>query len=223
MGTACERFSLHPVRVPWILAPLIAALLYQPLHAAILTAPGATVQPNNGDLLGHGNPNIRQLGTLWLGLEGRAETAFAIEDSGGTTEYALSVVVTNSSARDWSGYRFALGVDTGTGDVPMLSRGGDGFAFDVPGYADDARPESNGPLVLSWQAEDVLDFRGPFADGATVRFSFSVDVPDRLGVQHIWLLEQPAPVPEAGSFVLLAAGLGAMVLATRRLRSRRRP
>jgi PEP-CTERM motif len=40
-------------------------------------------------------------------------------------------------------------------------------------------------------------------------------------VQRVCLVEQPTPVPEPGSFALLAAGLGVMAVAARRLRSRR--
>ncbi len=209
------------MRVPWILLLLIVALLLPPVHAAVITDPGSTVHPNNDDFRGRSNPNIRRLGTLWLGLEGRAETSFAIEDSGGTTEYAISVAVTNHSGRDWVGYRFGLGLDAERGGTPVLSRAGDGFAFDVPRGADDARPESDGPLFLSRRGEDTLDFAGHFANRSTVRFSFSVDVPDRLGVQRVWLLEQPIPVPEPGSFALLAIGLGAMAVAAHRQRSPR--
>jgi hypothetical protein len=209
------------VRMTQMLLLLVVAIWHEPGTAAVITRPGSTVRPNNDNYTGRGNPNIQRLGTLWLGVEGRAATSFAIEDSGGSTEYALSVSVTNYSGLDWAGYRFWLGLGGERGDSPVASAAGDGFGFDVSSSVDDPLPESEGPPFLDRRAEDVLHFSGAFADKAAVRFSFSVDVPDHLGVQRVWLFEQPTLVPEPGSFVLLSAGLGALAL-WRYLRARNR-
>ena len=112
---------------------------------------------------------------------------------------------------DWKGYSFSLGLGGERGDSSAPSPAGDGFGFDVSSVGDPL-PESDGPLLLRRQAEDVLDFSGPFSNNATVRFSFSFDVPDRLAVHRVWLFEQPTPVPEPSGFALLAGGLGALAL-----------
>jgi hypothetical protein len=150
---------------------------------------------------------VERLGTLWLGLVGRAKTRFKIDESGGTTEYAVTVSVTNRRGVDWKGYQFSLGLG---GDSPIDSRAGDGFGFEVS--ADDPMPESDGLLSLHRRSEDVLDFTGRFRDNTSATFSFSLDVPDRLAVRQVWLFEQPTPVPEPGGFAVLAGGLGALAL-----------
>jgi hypothetical protein len=191
---------VHVTRILFLLA---VALWHQPGTAAVITNRGSTVHPNNDNY-------VQPLGTLWLGVEGRTENLFEIDDSGGTTEYAVSVSVTNASGLDWNGYRFSLGLGGERGDSPVASKAGDGFDFDVSSGVDDPLPESDGPLLLSRRAEDVLDFSGPFPNRTSMQFSFSFDVPDQLAVQRVWLFEQPAPVPEPSLFALLAGGLGAL-------------
>jgi hypothetical protein len=208
------------VHVTRMLLLLVVAVWHQPGIAAVITSPGTTVLPNNDNYRGRGNPNVERLGTLWLGLAGRAETRFEIEDSGGTTEYAVTVSVTNRSGVDWKGYKFSLGLGGERGDSPVASRTGDGFGFDIFS-AGDPLPESDGLLSLQRRAEDVLDFSGPFPDNTSARFSFSFDVPDRLAVGRVWLFEQPTPVPEPSGFAVLAGGLGA--LAFSRYRRARKP
>jgi len=200
------------VRITPILLVLVVALWHRPGNAAVITSPGTTVLPNNDNYAGRGNPNVKRLGTLWLGVEDSAGTKFDIEDSGGTTEYAFTVSVTNYSGVDWAGYKFWLALDGQPGDSPVASRAGDGFGFEVSAVSDDPLPESDGPLYLQRRGEDALSWSGRFADKATVEFSFSFDVPDHLGVQRVWLLEQPTLVPEPSGFALLGAGLGAMGL-----------
>lgn len=190
---------------------LVVALWHHPGTAAVITSSGTTAHPNNDNFRGRGNPNVERLGTLWLGAAGRAQTQFDIEDSGGTTEYAVTVSVTNQSGVDWAGYNFSLAVGGERGAAPVPSATGDGFGFDVSSVGDPL-PESDGRLRLHRRLEDVLDFSGPFPDNSSMRFSFSFDIPDRLAVHRVWLLEQPALVPEPGTFALLAGGLGVVVL-----------
>lgn len=203
---------LMHVHVTRTLLLLVVAFWHQSGTAAVITDRGSTVSPNNDNYRGRGNPNVQELVTVWLGAEGRAENAFGIEDSDGTTEYAVTVSVTNASGLAWTGYRFSLGLGGERGALPVASRAGDGFGFDVASGVDDPPPESDGSLSLQRWAEDVLDFSGPFADKTSVQFSFSFDVPDRLAVHRVWLFEQPMPVPEPSGFALLAAGLGALGL-----------
>ena len=192
---------------------LVVALWDQSGSAAVITNNGSTVRPNNDNFRGRGNPNMQPVTTVWLGVEGRAETGFEIKDSGGTTEYAVTAFVTNASGLDWTGYRFSLGLGGERGESPVASKAGDGFGFDVSNGVNDPLPESDGSLLLSRRGEDVLDFSGPFPIQSSARqFSFSFDVPDRLAVQRVWLFEQPMPVPEPSGFALLAAGLGALAL-----------
>jgi hypothetical protein len=201
------------VRVRRTLLLLVVALWHQAGNAAVITSPGSTVWPNNDNYAGRGNPNVERLGTLWLGVEDKAGTKFDIEDSGGTTEYAFTVSVTNYSGVDWAGYKFWLALDGQPDDSPVVSRAGDGFGFEVSAVTDDPLPESDGPTMhLQQRGEDVLCWSGRFAGQATVQFSFSLDVPDHLGVQRVWLFEQPTLVPEPSGFALLGAGLGALAL-----------
>jgi len=195
-----------------VLLSIAVAVGPQAGMAAIITHPGTTLRPNNDDFRGPGNPNVQRLSTVWFGIIGRAETAFDIEDSGGTTEYAVSLLVANGSGVDWTGFRLSLGLAGERGTPPRPSLAGDGFGFDVPSGVGDTWPAADTRLLLRRQTEDVLDFSGYFPNRTTVRFSFSMDVADHLGVKQVFLFEQPAPVPEPGRFLLISSGLTALVL-----------
>ena len=164
MPTTVQRCTAYPsesdllmhVHLTRMLFLLVVALWHQPGTAAVITNRGSTVDPNNDNYVGSGNLNVQPVRTVWLGVEGRAENLFEIDDSGGTTEYAVTVSVTNASGVDWKGYRFSLGLGGERGASAVLSPAGDGFGFDVSSVGDPL-PESDGRLLLRRRTEDVLD------------------------------------------------------------------
>jgi hypothetical protein len=196
------------LRVTQILLLLVVVSWHQSASADVFTSADATVES-----LERGNLHRSRVGTLWLGLEGWASRQLEVGELSGITEYELTVSVSNSSGIDWKGYRFWLGFGVAPDYVARASRAGDGLGFHTRGVAGRPLPDSTGTLRLHESSEDALYWSGPFANGTSVDFSFSVDVPSSLKDTQLWMFEQPTAVPEPGTFVLAASGFGLLALA----------
>jgi hypothetical protein len=209
----------------------------------------ATDAVNNEDYTGAfaGNPNrsvfnsnvFPQLNGTISSLEG----VFAVVDSGGTSEYALTIQGAYSSDRDpplTGGYKLEIGFGTGEDFVPA-SQVLSGLDFDAPLPSDPALPTSIDlfgvfPLfdLVSHEAEMILwsgqGFTGSFFHASL--FQVPLDVPDLpisvldfyaagdlpedfpTGVAVFTIRGSFVPEPGAGALLIM----GAMMLLNRRYR-----
>lgn len=191
---------------------LLSVFVWSSTYGAVIIIPDdITVVPNNDDLTGLNNPNNNtehDLGIRWLVYyeDCWSSNEYDIENSGGTTEYLLSETVTNSTGIDWIGYNFELYLNPNySGFIP--SGPDDGFDFDAPVAFADPIPTSSTSLSLN-HTSDGLYWSGLIPDGSTVTFSYSIDIPDSLGVDTIYIREfpsvsTPVPIPKAMPWIPL--------------------
>ncbi len=173
------------------------------------------VDINNDNVVGASPNGILVTQKDFFGVNGVADIVFSVIDSGGTTEYAVTEGVNNSSGVDWDQYRIELGFGEGALFVPSTPL--DGLDFDTP---DEDSPFDfsaffSTPTLVG---EDVILATGglfPYLAFTTPLFQFSIDVPD--GIDSFTLRQIPIAVPEPVSASLMAM-LGLGVLSRRTMR-----
>lgn len=193
---------------------------------------GAAAAPNN-DNAAAASPNGIAYSSIFLnaGGLGNADIEFAVENSGGTTEYRFfappfAIPVINNTGQSWTDFHFRLGFGTGAGFIASASS--DLLDFDTPDA--DPTPVSSVFTSLSHQS-DALDWSGATVPSVgPVRFAFAIDVPDNLqlvnpsGLNRFTLRFAPgvaATVPEPSTTMLLLAGVAGIGGIARRQRARK--
>jgi len=160
-------------------------------NSAIIGPPYWPVgDPNNDDFIDSNNPNHNLYNeTGWQGVDGKSGSGFDIKDSGGTTEYFISWAVSNNSGINWTGYNFILALQIEPDYI--YSNPNDGLDFDAPLVSATPIPSSSIPLALE-HTPDALYWAGTIPNGVKVNFTFSIDVPDNLGMDMFYLIEYPS-------------------------------
>src|SRR5262245_27884466 len=186
----------------------------QPGSATV--ALGSPVTPNNDNA--SPSTNLITIG-LAFAAPAPVDIVFAVQDSGGTTEYFKQigqVAIFNNTGVAWAGYRLELGFGVGDDFVPagLLSS----LDFDTPQR--DPPPTASAFTALV-QQEDRLDWSGGVLPSpGALSLTYSLDVPDGLaafqpqGLNQFTLRQVPVVqqvvVPEPHPLPLL--GLGAVAL-----------
>jgi hypothetical protein len=199
------------------------------------TIPGVFTSPNfgtpspNNDNVASGNPNTISLpGFPGPGLPFSSlapiDTVFAVQPSGGATEYFVSDVVVNNTGFTWSGFKLQIGTGTGAG----FALGGGAVIpeiimpdFDIP--TRDPFPTAS---AFSQAASNFFELEysnGLLGPGATsfLNMTFSLDTPDDISVNgytSFTLRQFPLAVPEPASAILLATGIIGLLFAVRGIR-----
>lgn len=171
---------------------------------------GATPSPNN-DNESAASPNTIPY-SVFFNTFGTLETEFAVNASGGTTEYRFTQTFINNTGVLWAGFRFELGFGLGANFTPSTTL--DLLDFDTP---DQDPAPSSAALTLLSHSPDTLEWGGATVPSiGVVNFAFAIDVPD--GVQTFTLRQAPAAVPEPATVALTGAALAALALITRKSR-----
>ena len=183
-------------------------------YSAIIIIPNITVSPNNDDYTGLDNPNYK-----WYGIEyadfgihgwdaaGWSGSGYNIQESGGVTEYLFSQDITNNSGLDWAGYTLRLSLGWDTESSIVFSTLADGYNFDTDTGISEPNPTYPEFLTLLHE-HDSLTYTGLIPNNSTINITYSIDVPDGLSVDMIWVMEKPlAPVPIPPALYLFGTGL----------------
>ncbi len=119
------------------------------------------------------------------------DTQLFVAPSGGTTEYFLTETVINDTNSIWNGFNFQIGF--GVNDdfaPPELILVPFGFAipdFDFNGLGSDPQPTSSKFAQLLQDGSYNLQWSGgSVTPGESVNFTFSIDVPDDLGINDFY-------------------------------------
>jgi len=179
----------------------------------VLVPPFFTLNPNNDN---SPDPNTDD-NNIFVPIKrfdnvGYIDIEFAVDPSGGTTEYRLFESVDNNTGIDWDRYEMTLGFGTGAGF--MLSAPLDGLDFDDPDF--DTPPMSSIMLSVSSPNEDTLVFsNGTHGTGAQ-SYVVRIDVPDmgltpaepyKFTLRQVPIATTDGGVPEPATFVLLGLAL----------------
>ena len=174
----------------------------------------ATVVPNNDDNAVTQTANTGAASVIFTSMA-PIDIQFTVTASSGTTEYLIgNVVINNVTGTTWNDFHFQLGFGgckLNVGCTPFTLSGNDSLDFDTPDKT--PKPTSTAFTTLVHN-DDTLDWSGgSVANGGTVGFTFSIDVPDGVAATG-FTLRQFASVPEPGSVWLLGSGLilGAAIL-----------
>ena len=175
---------------------------------------GPLVDPNNDDVVGD-SPNILLVTQKSYDEVGPVDLEFTVVDSGGTTEYTFEEGVYNGTGIPWSAYRMELGFGVGASFTP--SGPGDGLDFDATDF--NSPPDFSGSGYFtgySWGEDELVAMGGifPVFGFPTPLYRFNIDVPD--GITSFTIRQQPVPIPEPATALLVLLGLIAMVPAVRR-------
>jgi hypothetical protein len=222
------------------------ALSGQPAFAGVIFAlgvlsgpPGSVIaaafplaaSPNNDNAV-TASPNFVAAGKTFAGL-GFVDMQFAVDSSGGTTEYFVNegVIlggVQNQTGVAWTGYNVELGF--GVGDEFVPSSPADLLDFDLPGA--DPTPTNTVFTTLNHQGDRLTWTGGVLPHGGLMLATFSIDVPDVSGgippseiisTGYRFTVRQyatPAAAPEPVTGMLLGLGLAAWA-ASRRVKHER--
>jgi hypothetical protein len=171
---------------------------------------GVTPDPNNDNAAG---PSANMIpSTVFMNTFGPIEIEFALQSSGGTTEYRFTQSLINNSGRTWTDYHFELGFGTGADFVRSTLF--DPLDFDAPDM--DPSPTSSVFPLLSHQPDTIDWSAGAVPAISSLVFTLSLDVPDGLeafhplGVNRFTLRQvptTPAAISEPVTFLLIGAGL----------------
>ena len=182
--------------------------------------PVSSVSPNNDNTASTSANSIPY--SITLGIVGSVETQFALENSGGTTEYSITQTIVNNTAVPWIGFVFELGF--GTGGNFQVSGSSDELDFDWP--TQDPAFTSTVFATLVPGAETLTWSGGPVPVSGTVVFTLAVDVPDNLqavnpgGTNHFVLRETPiaaaTAVPEPATATAIGICLTVLAIVARR-------
>jgi hypothetical protein len=176
------------------------------------------VAPNNDNVSGPApSPNLFIVDQKNYIAVAPVDITFDVTNTGGTTEYAFKEGVQNNTGLPWVAYHIELGF--GFGASFTHSPSGDGLDFDAP-FFDSPTDFSAGGFPTHIDLEDDI-----FASGGVMPspsfagfFHFNIDVPD--GITQFTLRQTPVPlgVPEPGTGVLVAIGVGGLGLSMKRRR-----
>ena len=172
------------------------------------------VSANNDNFVGQSPNTILLTQKAFYGI-GPADIEFAVEPSGGVTEYFIIEGVDNGTASPWSSYRMELGFGTGVDFI--LSDPGDGLDFDAPEFDTPADFTENFSALS--ESEDVLvassGLHSNVLGFSFAMYLFSIDVPD--GIDSFTLRQIPIAVPEPSTAMLFVFALGGIVARRRRI------
>jgi hypothetical protein len=190
-----------------------SAAIIAPSPAPVVSGAGvasvivSTSSPNNDNAVIPGG-TISVIGKNFTSI-GPIDIVFPLTSSGGTTEYFVSEGITNSTGQTWVGFKIELGFGSGTGFVASTSI--DALDFDKPNS--DPTPASTAFSTLV-HGDDLISWsNGSIPSGGVMSKSFSIDIPDSLGVGTVTLRQTPI-IPEPAS--MLAGGLVLTMLRRRR-------
>jgi hypothetical protein len=189
--------------------------------------PVFTLFPNNDNSVAaslNQNPFPGTLGQKLFQAVAPIDTVLHVQLSQGSTEYFFMEEVINQTALAWDGFSFELGFGNGRDFTPFDALaspvGARRPCFDTPQR--DPAPFASAFPTLSHEEARLLWTGGLVQPGGSIRFTFSIDVPDdetNLDLYSNFTLRL-LPVPEPATSALLLIGLAG---AARTMRRRRRP